>query len=332
MTALLPAAPPRAALRATALAGAVLLGVTACADGAAQGAGPDDALTVVTTTTVYADVVREIAGDAVVVDPIIDSAVQDPRSYEATAEDRAAVADADLVVLNGGGYDAFMEDLAAEGDAPVVEAYGVSGLAGQTAGPGPHEGHEHEGHEHGESNQHVWYDLDAMDDVARALAARLAALDPRGATAYRDNAGAFAAQLSGLRQQLAGVPADNAAFVAVEPVAVHLLEDAGLHDDTPAELTAAVENGTDVPPLVLRQVRDELRGGHVQFLAFDAGTASAGTERLRDDARSAGAVVVELTGTLPEGTSYLEWMDGNVTAVAEALGALRPTAPGTSAE
>lgn len=111
----------------------MLLGVTACADGAAEGAGPDDALTVVTTTTVCADMVREVAGDAVVVDPIIDSTVQDPRSCAATAEDRAAVADADLVVLNGGGYNAFMEDLAAEGDAPVVEAYGVSGLAGETA-------------------------------------------------------------------------------------------------------------------------------------------------------------------------------------------------------
>lgn len=332
MTALLPPARPRAVLRATALAGAALLGLTACADGAAEDAGADGALTVVTTTTVYADVVREVGGDAVVVEPVIDSTAQDPHSYEATAQDRLAVADADLVVLNGGGYDAFMEELAAQREAPVIEAYEASGLSGASAEPPPHEGHEHEGHEHGGSNEHVWYDLDAMDDVAGAVADRLAGLDPDGASAYRDNAAAFADRLSALEHQLAEVPADNAAFVATEPVAVHLLEDAGLHDDTPAEFTAAVENGTDVPALVLQQVREELRSGHVQLLAFDAQTASGQTAQLRDDARAADAAVVEFTETLPEGTSYLEWMDGNVAAVADALGALRPTASGPAAE
>ncbi|MFI7496537.1 metal ABC transporter solute-binding protein, Zn/Mn family [Kocuria sp. M4R2S49] len=331
-TALLPPARPRAVLRAAALAGAALLGLSACADGAAEDAGPDDALTVVTTTTVYADVVREVGRDAVVVDPVIDSTAQEPHSYEATAQDRLAVADADLVVLNGGGYDAFMEDLAAQGDAQVVEAYEASGLAGGSAEPAPHEGHEHEGHQHGGSDEHVWYDLDAMDEVAVAVAGRLAVLDPDGASAYRDNAGAFADRLAALKQRLADVPADNAAFVATEPVAVHLLEDAGLHDDTPAEFTAAVENGTDLPPPVLREVREELRSGHVQLLALDARTASGRTGQLRDDARAADAAVVEFTETPPEGSTYLEWMDDNVTAVADALGALRPTASGAAAE
>lgn len=332
MTALPPTARPHRPLRTSAVAGAVLLGLTACAGGDAEDtAAPDDALTVVTTTSVYADVVREIGGDAVVVDPVIDSTAQDPHSYEATAQDRLAVENADLVVLNGGGYDAFMEDLAGAGQAPVVEAYEVSGHAGQTEEPEPHEGHEHEDHEHGGGNEHVWYDLDAMDEVATAVADRLAELDADGASDYRANADSFSDRLDALKQRISEAPADNAAFVATEPVAVYLLEDAGLHDDTPAEFTAAVENGTDVPPLVLRQVREELQDGHVQLLAFNAQTASGQTEQLRDDARTAGAAVVEFTETLPEGTTYLEWMDENVTAVTDALAGLRPTSTGTAA-
>lgn len=331
MTALPPTARPHRPLRTSALAGAVLLGLTACADGAAEDTAAADQLTVVTTTSVYADVVREVGGDAVVVDPVIDSTAQDPHSYEATAQDRLAVENADLVVLNGGGYDAFMEDLAGAGEAPVVEAYEISGHAGQTEEPEPHEGHEHEDHEHGGANEHVWYDLDAMDEVATAVADRLAELDADGASEYRANADAFSDRLDALKQRISEAPADNAAFVATEPVAVYLLEDAGLHDDTPAEFTAAVENGTDVPPLVLRQVREELQDGHVQLLAFNAQTASGQTEQLRDDARAAGAAVVEFTETLPEGTSYLEWMDQNVTAVTDALASLRPTTTGTAA-
>lgn len=331
MTALPPTARPHRPLRTSAVAGAVLLGLTACADGAAEDTAAPDALTVVTTTSVYADVVREIGGDAVVVDPVIDSTAQDPHSYEATAQDRLAVENADLVVLNGGGYDAFMEDLAGAGQTPVVEAYEVSGHAGQTEEPEPHEGHEHEDHEHGGGNEHVWYDLDAMDEVATAVADRLAELDADGASDYRANADSFSDRLDALKQRISEAPADNAAFVATEPVAVYLLEDAGLHDDTPAEFTAAVENGTDVPPLVLRQVREELQDGHVQLLAFNAQTASGQTEQLRDDARTAGAAVVEFTETLPEGTTYLEWMDENVTAVTDALAGLRPTSTGTAA-
>ena len=323
MTAPAPAARPHGRLRAAALAGAAVLGLTACGNSSAEEAGAADALTVVTTTSVYADVVREVAGDAVVVDPLIDSTAQDPHSYEATAQDRLAVEGADLVVLNGGGYDVFLEDLAAQGDAPVVEAYEVAGPAAEAPEQAPHEGHEH-----GEANEHVWYDLDAMDDVAAAVADRLAELDPDGADAYRANAGSFAERLAELRQRLAEAPADGAAFVATEPVAAYLLEDAGLHDDTPAELTAAVENGTDVPPLVLRQVREELQDGHVGLLAFNAQTSSGQTEQLRDDARAAGAAVVEFTETLPEDSTYLEWMDRNVTAV---VAALRPSSTGTTA-
>ncbi|MCM3686816.1 metal ABC transporter solute-binding protein, Zn/Mn family [Kocuria rosea] len=321
--------------RAAALAGAALLGLTACSAGDAPtgaDAGTGEALTVVTTTTVYADVVREVGGDAVVADPVIDSTAQDPHSYEATAQDRLAVRDADLVVLNGGGYDPFMEDLAAGGEAPVLHAVEAAGLETAPAEPAeaPHEGHEHEGHEHTGTNEHVWYDLDAMGGVAGAVADRLAELDPGSADAYRANAEAFAGELAALKERLAAAPADNAAFVATEPVAAYLLEDAGLHDDTPVEFTAAVENGTDVPPLVLRDVREELESGHVQLLAFNAQTASGQTEQLRDDARAAGAAVVEFTETLPEGSSYLEWMDRNVTEVHDALAALRATSTATS--
>ena len=331
MTAPVRSARPRRPIRSAVLALTLAGSLAGCGDGAAQESADGGTPTVVTTTSVYADVVRVVGGEAVAVDPIIDSTAQDPHSYEATARDRLAVEQADLVVLNGGGYDVFMEDLADAAGVPVVDAVAASRLAEATGKPTPHEGHEHDGHVHGGVNEHVWYDLDSMDQVAETVADRLAELDPAGAETYRANARAFADELAGLREDLAAAPADNAAFVATEPVAVYLLEDAGLHNDTPAEFTAAIENGTDVAPLVLQQVREQILDGHVQLLAFNAQTASGQTEQLRDDVLEAGTAVVEFTETLPENTTYVEWMTDNVTAVSEALADVHPTSQGTAA-
>jgi hypothetical protein len=41
--------------------------------------------------------------------------------------------------------------------------------------------------------------------------------------------------------------------------------------------------------------------------------------------------VVEFTETLPEGSSYLEWMDRNVTEVHDALAALHATSTASAA-
>ena len=55
---------------------------------------------VVATTTVVADLVREVAGDRVVVDCLMAAGI-DPHSYKATPRDADRLARADLVVASG---------------------------------------------------------------------------------------------------------------------------------------------------------------------------------------------------------------------------------------
>ena len=64
----------------------------------------------------------------------------------------------------------------------------------------------------------------------------------------------FKSALDGLTGKLAALSADHAgAPVAVtEPVPLYLLEAAGLVNKTPEDYTAAIEEGTDVPPAVLK--------------------------------------------------------------------------------
>lgn len=297
---------PASILAATALA---LAGCAPADEG--NGAG----LSIVTSTNVYGDLAATIAGDAAEVTAIIHDSAQDPHEYEATPRDALAIAEADLVVVNGGGYDEFMATLLEAHDtrAVVVDAVELSGLE---------TGHHDEGeHEHGEVNEHVWYDLDAMAELTDALATQLSALDPAHAEVFTANAAQLTAGLDQLAQRASGIATTHGgARVAItEPVPLYLLEAAGLENATPEEFSEAVEEGTDAPALVVRAVIDLVAGPGIALLAYNEQTVGPQTEQVLAAAQDAGTPVVSFTELLPEGEDYLGWMAANLDAIEAAL-------------
>src|SRR6266436_2689126 len=66
---------------------------------------------VVASTDVWGSVASAVAGDHATVKSIVNSAVDDPHSFEASPADAAAITDASLVVYNGGGYDHWVDDV-----------------------------------------------------------------------------------------------------------------------------------------------------------------------------------------------------------------------------
>lgn len=284
----------------------------------------DGTIQVVTSTNVYGDIVKSIGGDKVSVDSIISKTSQDPHSYEANAQDKLAVSKAKLLVENGGGYDGFLHKLADDtgfDHANIVTAVEATGLA-------PHEDeashsagdHDHD-HDHGAFNEHVWYNPAAMAKVADAVAARLAALKPASAAEFTANAGKFKSALAGITGKLEAIKAKhaNTPVAITEPVPVYLLEAAGLVNKTPEAYSAAIEEDTDVSPAVLKETKDLFTAGSVKLLAYNEQTEGPQTEAVKEAATSAGVPVVDFTETVPEGKSYLEWMDGNADAIAGAL-------------
>jgi zinc/manganese transport system substrate-binding protein len=313
-------------LLAVTAAGALAL--SACSGGGNEDAeasgGSEDRPKVVTTTNVYADVVEQVAGEDVEVTPIISSTSQDPHSYEATAQDRLTVEDADLVVLNGGGYDEFMEDMAEESGARVIDAVELSGLQ-----PEDHE-HEHseeehsEGehehhHDHGEFNEHVWYNLDVMEKVTDQVASELGDLDSEGADQYSQNAEDYRGQLEELKEQASGIEGEGKSYLATEPVPGYLLDSTGMEDVTPEDFVAAIEDGNDVPAATLQDVLDRISSGQVDLLAFNEQTESSQTRQVMDAAESDDIASVSFTETIPDGQDYLGWMKENIEHIADAV-------------
>lgn len=312
------------ALLVAVAAGAALTG---CAAPTPQAEG----LSIVASTNVYGDIAAAIGGDLATVTSIIDSPAQDPHSYEASAQDQLAISGADLVIENGGGYDPFI-DLLVEGSgttAVVISAAAVAGL--EEDAHSDEEAHsEDDAHsedvDHGHLegvNEHVWYDVHVMGDVAAAIAAELAELDAANAEAYEQNLAAWLAELEAVEAELEAAAATlgGGVVAATEPVPAYLLAELGFDDETPEEFTEAIEEGADVPPLALQQTLDLIASGEVRLLAYNEQTASPETERVREAAEAAGIPVVSFVETLPDGEDYVSWMRANIEAV---VGALTP--------
>ena len=321
-------------LAATSISALALAGCSATEPAAEQ-----TGVSIVASTNVYGDIATTLGGDFVTVTSIIESAAQDPHSYEASAQDQLAIANADIVIENGGGYDPFV-DVLVEGsgtEAIVISAVDASGMleedvhaedehAEEAHADEEHaeEGDDHEGHDHIEGfNEHVWYEIHAIEGVAEAITAALVETDAAHVDAYEANLAAFLDELEALEGEIEAVAASigGCSIAVTEPVPTYLLAELGLTDETPADFVEAIEEGADVSPLALQQTLDLVSSGEVRLLAYNEQTTSPETERVLDAADAAGIPVVSFTETLPEAQDYVSWMRANVTAVAAALGA-----------
>ena len=180
---------------------ALVAAIAAC--GRAAGPSPATGLSVVTSTTVFADLVRAIGGDRVIVDSIIPAGVG-PEDYEPKPDDARRLAGADLVVKNGVGLDDFLDRLldATARETPLLVL--GDGVPPIEVG--------------GEPNPHFWLDPTLVrDHYVPAIAAKLAALDPAGKSAYDANAATYARKLddldAALRAKVETIPPDDRKLV-----------------------------------------------------------------------------------------------------------------------
>ncbi|MCC2032724.1 metal ABC transporter solute-binding protein, Zn/Mn family [Microbacterium allomyrinae] len=321
-----------------ALAAASALALSGCATAAGTETGADGRLTVVASTNVYGQIAEQIGGDLVEVTSIVSSDSQDPHSFEPSARDQLAVSNADLIIENGGGYDAFIDALieSSGSSAPVVtavehshdwpdndghdeETADAADDAAETEDDAEHDEHDHE-HVEG-FNEHVWYDPHTVAHVAAAIAEELGELSPDDAATFTANAEAFSAEIEGLEASLADIAAAHGGeqVFVTEPVPVYLIREAGLENVTPEAFSEAVEEGQDVAPATLLESLRLLESGDVRTVITNTQTGGAETTQIIDTAEQGGIPVIAFSETLPEGQTYISWMQANIEALSAAL-------------
>lgn len=261
----------------SALVAVLALAVSGCGDdSSSRSAGAE--VTAVATTTQVADFVREVGGDRIAVEQILQPN-SDPHGYEPRPSDAKALAEADVVVQSGGELDEWLDGLIENtgGDAPRVSLI-------QTVETIPG-GHEHEGDEHGEeghdedehpgeevhdhgdsADPHWWQDprnaLLAVDAIRDALIAA----DPGGRTGYEANARAYKERLRRLDRNVAAcidsIPAAQRKLVTTHDALgyyAHRYDIAVLGALIPSLSTAAQPSAGDTQKLVDQIERENVK-------------------------------------------------------------------------
>ena len=270
----------------------------------------DGLIHVVASTNVYGDIVKQIGGDRVSITSIISDPSQDPHSYEADAQVQLALSRADLVIQNGGGYDDFVDTLLKGANNPKVTLLNASTISGYDLKPAT-----------GEFNEHLWYDFPTVKKVAAKIESSLAKLDPTDASTFAARSATFTSAVSMLESTEAslktGVAGDGVAIT--EPVPLYMLDAMGLVNKTPEKFSAAIQEGTDVSPVVLAETLALFSAHAVKLLAYNEQTSGPQTEQVLVAAKKAGVAVVAARETLPAGKGYIEWMTGTLDAMTKAL-------------
>jgi ABC-type Zn uptake system ZnuABC Zn-binding protein ZnuA len=175
-------------------------------------------LQVVASTSIIGNVVAQVGGATIALTTLM-GAGQDPHSYEPGAQTLTAVAQADVIFINGWDLEeSLVHDLETIGeDVPVVAiSANIEPLDAKEAEPDD-EHEEADEHEHSGADPHVWFDIQNVVQWAENVAQVLAELDPANTAAYQNNAAAYTAELLALetdvKQQLAALPPENRVLV-----------------------------------------------------------------------------------------------------------------------
>lgn len=256
----------------------------------------------------WGNIAAQIGGRHARVTSIIASPNADPHLYESDVASALAVAEAGLVIENGAGYDAFLSQLLGVTSHPGRIVVLVQQVLGAT---GP------------DVNPHFWYDIRRVPQVARAIEAALARLDPGDAGAFAANLAAFDRSLGPVEAVIAQIRHRHrgASVAYTERVPGYLLAAAGLRVLTPPGFARAIEDGIDPSPGDTALMNGLITGHKVKVLLNNAQAVSPATRHLQSLAQQAGIPVVAVTETIPPAYhTYQAWQLAQARALLHALG------------
>jgi len=183
----------------------------------------EEKIKVVTSFTVLADMVRNVAGDAAEVVSVTKAGAE-IHNYQPTPRDISRTRDADLILWNGLNLELWFEKFLERLDG-IPSAVLSEGVEPMSIGSGPYDGLP---------NPHVWMSpSDALLYVGNIEAA-LAAADPDNAQIYQANAERYKAEIEAvaepLREKLAAVPESQRWLVTSEGAFSYLARDFGMQE------------------------------------------------------------------------------------------------------
>ncbi|MBD9373623.1 metal ABC transporter substrate-binding protein [Rhizobium sp. ARZ01] len=178
---------------------------------------------VITTFTIIADMARNVAGDAAVVESITKPGAE-IHNYQPTPRDILKAQDATLVLWNGLNLERWFEKFLAN-LSDVPSAVVSDGVTPMGIAEGPYSG---------KPNPHAWMSPDNALIYVENIRKALAAIDPDNAAIYGANAKAYGEKIKALsgeiKAELGKLPEDKRWLVTSEGAFSYLTRDFGLKE------------------------------------------------------------------------------------------------------
>ena len=267
-----------------------------------------DALKVVTTTTVLADIVQNVGGSRVAATSIIPPGVG-PEDYEPKPDDARKLTDAALIVSNGVGLDDFLDRLLTSGSGGqtphLVLGEGIPTLTVD-----------------GEENPHFWLDPTLVKRYyLPAIAAALTEIDPDGKPTYDANVASYGAQLdtldAELKAEIDAIPEANRKLVTFHDAFPYFAQHYGF------ELVGVIlaNPGQEPSAADLAALVDKVKAAGVKAVFSEAQFSPKLAETLAQEAGITTVVTNLYNDALgpPPADTYLGLMQWNVDQIVPAL-------------
>ena len=312
-------------LRLLQLAGAMsVITLTTLSSAAAQ------ELKVVASFSIIADLAKNVGGDRIALTTLV-GPNGDAHVYEPEPSDAAAMAEADVILVNGLGFEGFVQRLAEASGTKVLAVELSKGGELLDASEG-HAGHGAEGeaahdaeggdHAHGANDPHAWQSVHNAETYVKNIEAAFCAADAAGCEAYKANAAAYLGKLDALHEEIkaavASIPEEKRVIITSHDAFFYFEHEYGMKFLAPEGVSTASEaSAADVAALI-RQVREDRASAIfvenitnqrlIEQIAAETGIAVGGT--LYSDA---------LSDESGPAATYIEMMRHNVSTIKAAI-------------
>jgi ABC-type Zn uptake system ZnuABC Zn-binding protein ZnuA len=244
----------------TLLAACVALPLAAC-DLVGGGGQPD----VLATTTIFADMAKQVVGDRMRVGSIVPAGVH-VEEYEPTPDDAKRVTGARIIFVNGLDLDKWAEPLLVnkKADAPIITL--TEGLPDI------------------DENPHMWFDLQLSRKYVERIRDAMIALDPQGKDGYTSRARDYDGKLVSLEAELkakaATVPQERRKLVTSHDAYPYFGKAFGF------EIVGFVQPEPDKEPTAaeLAELVETVKEAKVPAVFVEAGVSKSVTDSLARDA------------------------------------------------
>ena len=266
---------------------------------------------ILTTTTILADIARNVAGDQLVTESLLPFGT-DPHSYQPVPQDAKKINESKVLIVNGANYEQSLESLLADAKNKKEFIEASTGLRLLTD-PGNDQ----------EVDPHLWLDPNNVIVYVDNIREGLTHFNPEGADVYEANARAYIDRLQELdawiNGQVAQIPPKRRVLVTNHASMEYFAERYGF------KVVGAIVNSfsSDASPSAqeMADLIDRIKLFEVPAIFVDAADNPAIAQQI---ASETGVKVVtdlhfeSLTEGGPAGT-YIDMMRYNVTKIVEAL-------------